>query len=89
MLEKNSGIRALVRFDLSYVKGSIIAGKLADFVTLKKSPYDVDPDAIKEIQVVRTVVGGADGLRGLSRTSQFLLTTQKAHPRFGVRVKTL
>ncbi len=40
------------------VKGSITAGKLADFVVLEKSPYDVDPDAIKEIQVVRTAIGG-------------------------------
>lgn len=39
-------------------KGSITAGKLADFVMLAESPYDVDPDRIKEIQVVRTVVGG-------------------------------
>ena len=40
------------------VKGSISAGKLGDFVMLAESPYDVDPDAIKEIQIVRTVVGG-------------------------------
>jgi predicted amidohydrolase YtcJ len=40
------------------IKGSISAGKLADFVVLEKSPHDVDPDAIKEIPVVRTVVGG-------------------------------
>ena len=40
------------------VKGSITAGKLGDFVMLAESPYDVDPDRIKEIQVVRTVVGG-------------------------------
>jgi len=39
-------------------KGSITAGKLGDFVVLAESPYDVDPDGIKEIQVVRTVVGG-------------------------------
>lgn len=41
-----------------HVKGSITSGKLADFVVLEQSPYDVDPDAIKEIAVVRTVVGG-------------------------------
>ncbi len=40
------------------VKGSITAGKLADFVFLAESPFDVEPDAVKEIQVVRTVVGG-------------------------------
>jgi predicted amidohydrolase YtcJ len=39
-------------------KGSITAGKLGDFVILAESPYDVDPDRIKEIQIVRTVVGG-------------------------------
>ncbi len=41
-----------------HVKGSITAGKLGDFVMLSESPYDVDPDALKEIHVVRTVVGG-------------------------------
>ena len=39
-------------------KGSITAGKLADFVVLAEDPHDVDPDRIKEIGVVRTVVGG-------------------------------
>lgn len=39
-------------------KGSITAGKLADFVVLAQDPHDVDPDQIKNIQVVRTVVGG-------------------------------
>ena len=39
-------------------KGSITAGKLADFTMLAKDPHDVNPDEIKNIQVVRTVVGG-------------------------------
>jgi hypothetical protein len=40
------------------IKGSIESGKLADFVILEKDPHDVDPDHIKEIAIVRTVVGG-------------------------------
>lgn len=39
-------------------KGSITAGKLADFVVLAEDPHDVDPDALKEITVARTVLGG-------------------------------
>ena len=39
-------------------KGSITVGKLADFVILTKDPHTVDPNQIKEIEVVRTVVGG-------------------------------
>jgi predicted amidohydrolase YtcJ len=39
-------------------KGTITAGKLADLVMLEKDPHDVAPDAIKDIRVVRTIVGG-------------------------------
>jgi predicted amidohydrolase YtcJ len=39
-------------------KGSITAGKLADFVMLEKAPHDVDPNTIKDIRIVRTVAGG-------------------------------
>ncbi len=39
-------------------KGSIGAGKLADFVVLAEDPHEVEPDRIKGIEVVRTFVGG-------------------------------
>jgi len=40
------------------LKGSITAGKLADFVVLEKDPHDVDPDQIMNVKVNRTVIGG-------------------------------
>jgi hypothetical protein len=40
------------------LKGSITAGKLADFVILADDPHDIDADEIKNIEIVRTVVGG-------------------------------
>jgi predicted amidohydrolase YtcJ len=43
------------------LKGSIAEGKLADFVLLADDPHTVGPEKIKDIQIVRTVVGGATG----------------------------
>jgi predicted amidohydrolase YtcJ len=40
------------------IKGSITRGKLADFVMLAEDPHSVDPAKIKDIKIVRTVVGG-------------------------------
>jgi hypothetical protein len=40
------------------IKGSITAGKLADFVVLAQDPHTVDAAKIKDIKIVRTVVGG-------------------------------
>ena len=40
------------------IKGSITAGKLADYVVLADDPHTVDVEKIKDIQIVRTVVGG-------------------------------
>jgi predicted amidohydrolase YtcJ len=41
------------------IKGSITPGKLADFVVLSDDLHTVDKDKIKDIQIVRTVVGGS------------------------------
>ena len=41
------------------IKGSITTGKLADFVMLADDPHTVKPEVIKDIAIVRTVVGGA------------------------------
>jgi len=45
------------------VKGSIAAGKYADYVVLAEDPHTTDPDRIKDIKVVRTVTGGKVGFQ--------------------------
>lgn len=40
------------------IKGSLAPGRLADFVVLNVSPFEVPPDDIAKIRVLRTVVGG-------------------------------
>jgi predicted amidohydrolase YtcJ len=41
------------------IKGSIATGKLADFVVLTEDLHTVDQEKIKDIEIFRTVVGGA------------------------------
>jgi len=40
------------------IKGSISPGKLADFVVLSADLHTIDQEKIKDIEIVRTVVGG-------------------------------
>jgi predicted amidohydrolase YtcJ len=40
------------------IKGSITAGKLADYVVLAEDLHTIDPEKIKDIKIVRTVTGG-------------------------------
>ena len=46
------------------IKGSITPGKLADFVILADDLFTVDKEKIKDIQIVRTVVGGTTVYQG-------------------------
>ena len=38
--------------------GTLAPGRLADFVILSESPFDVEPERIRDITVDMTVVGG-------------------------------
>jgi predicted amidohydrolase YtcJ len=39
-------------------KGSLVPGKLADFVVLSENPFEITPEAVKEVKVLATYVGG-------------------------------
>ncbi len=41
-----------------HIKGSLMVGKHADFVCLNQNPYRIEPSQLKDIAVLRTVVGG-------------------------------
>ena len=41
------------------IKGSITAGKLADFVVLADDPHVTNKEKIKDIEIVRTITGGS------------------------------
>ncbi len=45
------------------MKGSIEPGKSADFVVLSSNPLNVDPLAIKDIQIVETIKDGVSVYR--------------------------
>jgi predicted amidohydrolase YtcJ len=40
------------------LKGTLAPGRLADFVVLERSPFDVPPEQIRDIRVMATAVGG-------------------------------
>jgi len=46
------------------LKGSLEAGKLADFVILEKDPHEVNPDEIVNIKIIKTVLGGKTTFEG-------------------------
>ncbi|MCP4236570.1 MAG: amidohydrolase family protein [Aestuariibacter sp.] len=41
-----------------HIKGSIEPGKLADMIVLSDNPFEIPADALKDIRVTTTIVGG-------------------------------
>ncbi len=46
------------------LKGSLEAGKLADFVILEQDPHEVNPSEIVNIKILKTVLGGKTTFEG-------------------------
>jgi len=51
-------INAAYQFGMEEEAGSLEVGKLADFVVLDRNPLKIDPDEIKDVRVLATVLGG-------------------------------
>jgi predicted amidohydrolase YtcJ len=49
---------AAYQFGMEDEVGTLEKGKFADFVVLAKNPLEVDRDAIKDIRILATVMGG-------------------------------
>jgi predicted amidohydrolase YtcJ len=49
---------AAYQFGMEDEAGSLEVGKLADFVVLDRNPLKVDPDEIRDVRVLDTVLGG-------------------------------
>jgi predicted amidohydrolase YtcJ len=53
-----STIEAAYQFHEEQDKGSIEVGKLADLIVLSKNPLEIDPNHLREIQVLQTIKEG-------------------------------
>ncbi len=51
-------IHAAYQFGMEEDAGSLEVGKLADFVVLDRNPLEIDPDQIKDVRVLATMLGG-------------------------------
>ncbi|MDN3641416.1 amidohydrolase [Lutimonas halocynthiae] len=60
--------------------GSIVEGKLADFVILEASPYEVGADKLKDIKVVATIMDGEYTHKADDRTAYNLVSDEHFAP---------